>query len=172
MILAAGGLNLLDVNPGLLVWTLITFGLVMFILAKFAWNPIIHALDERAEKIHGDIDKAEKLRTEAETMLSQYKSKLAAAQDEAILVVNEAKNDATALKNKMIADAGTEISSMKASSVKEIELARIKALHDIQQSVVEMSISIASKILEKQLKPEDHINFVRSEIANLKALKN
>jgi F-type H+-transporting ATPase subunit b len=56
MYLAAGGL--LDVNPGLLIWTIITFSIVVIILRKFAWNPIINALDERADKIHGDIEKA------------------------------------------------------------------------------------------------------------------
>ena len=169
--LAAGGLNLLSVNPGLLVWTVITFSVVVFILWTFAWNPIIHALDARSEKVHGDLEKAETLRKDAETLLSDYKSKVAAAKDEANAIVNEAKNDATVLKNKMIADANTEIQARKDQSLRDIELSKMKALQEIQDSIVDLSVTIASKILEKQLKAEDHANFVKTEISNLKKMK-
>jgi len=169
--LAAGGLNLLTVNPGLLVWTVITFSIVVLILWKFAWNPIIHALDERSEKVHGDLEKAETLRKDAETLLTEYKSKVAAAKDEANAIVNEAKNDATVLKNKMIADANAEIQARKDQSLRDIELSKMKALQEIQDSIVDLSVTIASKILEKQLKAEDHANFVKTEISNLKKMK-
>lgn len=171
MVLAAGGLNLLQVNPGLLIWTIVTFLIVVGILKKFAWGPIVHALDERAEKIHGDIEKAEKLRADAEGLLSDYKSKLASAGEEAQSVLNEAKKDAANLKNKMIQEANNEISGMKSQALKDIELSKVKAIQEIQQNIVELSVSIASKILEKQLKPEDHANFVKSEINNLKTMK-
>jgi len=167
----AAGLNLLNVNPGLLVWTVLTFLIVVFILKTFAWNPILEALDSRAEKIHGDIEKAQKLKEEAETLLAEYKSKIAHAQEEAIAIVNEAKSDASNLKNKMIQEANLEIEKIKEQAAKDIELSRLKALQDIQQNVVELSVSIASKILEKQLKAEDHANFVRTEIENLKKVK-
>ena len=169
--LAAGGLNLLSVNPGLLVWTVITFSVVVFILWNFAWNPIIHALDARSDKVHGDLEKAETLRKDAETLLTEYKSKVAAAKDEANAIVNEAKNDATVLKNKMIADANAEIQARKDQSLRDIELSKMKALQEIQDSIVDLSVTIASKILEKQLKAEDHANFVKTEISNLKKMK-
>ncbi|MCB1177147.1 MAG: F0F1 ATP synthase subunit B [Leptospiraceae bacterium] len=164
-------LNLLQVDPGLLIWTIITFLIVVLILKTFAWNPIIQALDARAEKIHGDIDRAEKLKAEAEATLNDYKAKVANANEEAIAIVNEAKSDATVLKNKMIQETNAEIQRIKDQSVKDIELSRLKALQDIQQNVVELSVSIASKILEKQLKAEDHANFVRAELENLKKVK-
>ncbi|MCB1144433.1 MAG: F0F1 ATP synthase subunit B [Leptospiraceae bacterium] len=169
--LAAGGLNLLQVNPGLVFWTVVTFLVVVFILKAFAWNPIIHALDARSDKIHGDIEKAEALRKEAEAMLSSYNEKVAAAKDEAIAIVNESKSDATNIKNKMIQDATTEIQARKDQSLRDIELSKMKALQEIQNNIVDLSVSIASKILEKQLKPEDHANFVRAEITNLKKTK-
>lgn len=170
--LAAGGLDaLLQVEPGLLIWTLITFALVVVILRKYAWNPIIHALDERAEKIHGDIEKAEKLKTEAEAVLSSYNAKLTAARDEAIAIVNEAKSDATNLKNKMLEDAQKEIRASKEQSIKDIELSKAKAIQEIQEQIVDLSIAIAGQILEKKLKTEDHSAFVKSEIVRLKNAK-
>ncbi|MCX7999695.1 MAG: F0F1 ATP synthase subunit B [Leptospiraceae bacterium] len=170
MILAAG-LDLLSVNPGLLVWTIVTFLIVVFILKTFAWGPILSALDARSEKIHGDLERAEKLKQEAETLLADYKSKIAKAQEEAQAIVNEAKSDASNLKSKMIQEANLEIERSKEQSLKEIELSRLKALQDIQKNVVELSVSIASKILEKQLKPEDHANFVNSELEKIKKVK-
>ena len=71
----------------------------------------------------------------------------------------------------MIQDATTEIQARKDQSLRDIELSKMKALQEIQNNIVDLSVSIASKILEKQLKPEDHANFVRAEITNLKKTK-
>ena len=70
-IAAEGGISLLEVNPGLAIWTTVTFLLVLFILQKFAWKPITSALDERANKIHEDLDRAERIRTDAESKLEE-----------------------------------------------------------------------------------------------------
>ena len=169
MFLAAGGL--LDVNPGLLIWTIITFLIVVFILRKFAWNPIIHALDERAEKIHGDIEKAEKLRSEAEALISNYNQKLIQAKDEAIAIVNEANADATRLKNKMLQETQDEIKNLKDNSLKDIELAKAKAIAEVQAHIVEISVNIAGQILHKKISANEHATFVQEEIAKLKTVK-
>lgn len=163
--LAAGGL--LHVNPGLLVWTLITFLIVVAILGFFAWKPIIQALDARAEKIHGDLEKAETLRTEAEKLLASYNTKIKEAKDEALAIVNEAKTDANNLKKKMLDETQSEIKSLKDQSLKDIDLSRLKAIQDVQEKVIELSVAVAGQILEKQLKQEDHTSFVKSEIAKL-----
>lgn len=167
--LAAGGL--LDVNPGLLIWTLITFLIVVFILKTFAWNPIIHALDERAEKIHGDIEKADKIRKDAEGLLASYNEKLTAARDEAIAIVNEANADATRLKAKTLQDTQDEMKSLKEQSLRDIELAKAKAVQEIQMQIVDLSVSIAGQILQSKIKPEDHAKFVQDEITKLKSVK-
>ena len=169
MILAAGGL--LSVNPGLLVWTLVTFLIVVLILRFTAWNRIIHSLDARAEKIHGDLEKAENLKKEAENLLSSYQSKIQEAKDDALAIVNEAKSDANNLKKKALEETQAEINAEKEHSIREIELAKIKALNDIQKEVIELSITIAGQVLNKQLKAEDHSAFVNAEIVRLKKLE-
>ncbi len=169
MFLASGGL--LDVNPGLLFWTVLTFGIVVIILRKFAWNPIIHALDERAEKIHSDIDKAEKSRKESEAKLSEYNQKLISAKDEAIAIVNEASADATRLKAKMLQETQNEIKALKDNSLRDIELAKMKAMQEVQASVIELSVSIASQILNKKISANEHSAFIQEEIAKVKTVK-
>jgi F-type H+-transporting ATPase subunit b len=169
MFLASGGL--LDVNPGLLFWTVLTFGIVVIILRKFAWNPIIHALDERAEKIHSDIDKAEKSRKESEAKLSEYNQKLISAKDEAIAIVNEASADATRLKAKMLQETQNEIKTLKDNSLRDIELAKMKAMQEVQASVIELSVSIASQILNKKISANEHTAFIQEEISKVKTVK-
>jgi F-type H+-transporting ATPase subunit b len=169
MYLAAGGL--LDVNPGLLIWTIITFSIVVIILRKFAWNPIINALDERAEKIHGDIEKAEQSRKESEKALAEYNQKLISAKDEAIAIVSEANADATRLKNKMLQETQEELKAIKENSLKEIELAKSKALQEVQSHIVELSIAVASQVLKKNLSANDHAAFIKDEISNIKSVK-
>lgn len=167
--LAAGGL--LDANPGLLVWTIITFLVVVFILRAFAWNPILHALDERAEKIHGDIEKADKIRKDAEELLATYNAKITAARDEALAIVSEANSDAVKLKAKTVHETQHEIKAIKEQSLKDIELAKLKAVQELQAQVVDLSVMIASQILQKKVISEDHAEFVKEEIAKLKSMK-
>jgi F-type H+-transporting ATPase subunit b len=169
--LAAEGLDLLSVNPGLLFWTLVTFLIVVIVLKVFAWNPIIHALDERADKIHGDMDRADKMRREAEGTLKSYQQKIAEANKEANSILETARIDANNLKNKTLEETQQELKSMKDQSLKDIDLSKQKAVQEIQEQVVELSVSIASQILEKRLKTEDHVAFVNNEIEKLRNLK-
>ncbi len=171
VLLAASGFNLLKVNPGLVVWTLITFTIVVVVLKKFAWDKILHALEERASGIQEDISKAETLRKDAEKSLSEYKEKLHQATEEAHRIVEEGKRDAIALRNKLTEETNNDLKNMKDSALREIELAKSKALSEMQSQIVEMSVLIASEILEKQLKKEDYTSFVEKEIAKLDKLK-
>ncbi|MDF3820579.1 F0F1 ATP synthase subunit B [Leptospira sp. 96542] len=171
VLLAASGFNLLKVNPGLVIWTLATFSIVVIVLKKFAWDKILHALEERASGIQDDIGKAESLRKEAELSLKEYKDKLHQATEEAHKIVEEGKRDALALRSKLTEETNQEVKNIKDSALREIELAKSKALSEMQTQIVEMSVLIASEILEKQLKKEDYISFVEKEISKLDKLK-
>ena len=171
MPLAAGGLDLLNVNPGLVIWTLVTFLIVVLILKKFAWSPILDALDERAETIHKDINQAKDLKTEAEVLFKKHKDQMDAAVDEANKIVNEAKSDASNLKSKMLNDVQLEIKNLKDQASKDIELAKAQAILELRNETVEMSVNIAGQILQKQLKKDDFKAFAESEIDKLKSLK-
>jgi len=101
-VLASGSFNLLEVHPGLVIWTLVTFLLVVGILKKFAWDTILHALDARAEKVEGDIKKAESTRAEAEKVLHDYKAKIQSSKDEADKIIAEAKKDGEVLTKRSL----------------------------------------------------------------------
>ena len=84
--------GLLKVDPGLFLWTVITFLVLLLILWKAAWKPIVEALDARAEKVRGDIETAEKSRLETEKLLSQHKEMMDKAKDEAAQIISEGKS--------------------------------------------------------------------------------
>ncbi|ALO01081.1 ATP synthase subunit b [Leptospira interrogans serovar Hardjo-prajitno] len=154
-------------NPGLVVWTLVTFLVVVLVLKKFAWDVILKALDERAETVQNDIKKASELRLEAEALLKDYEARLNSAKDEANAIVAEAKSDALKLKNKLLEETNGEVKAQKDQAVKEIELAKAKALGQLQAQIVEMTITVAAKVLEKQLKSEDYKAFIETELDKL-----
>ncbi len=173
MFLLAAGKDLgglLDVNPGLVLWTLLTFIIVVIILKIFAWDVILKALDERAETIQNDIRKAADVRSEAEALLKDYEKKIAAAKDQANGIVAEAKTDATNVKNKLLEDAAKEVKALKDGAVKDIELAKSKALAELQTQIVDMTVQVAGLVLEKQLKADDYKTFIESELGKIKKL--
>lgn len=151
-----GGIALLDVNPGLVVWTTVTFLLVLLLLNKFAWKPIIKALDDRAERIHNDIERASQLRSEADTLFQQYQNKLNDLKGEAQEIINEARKDAEVLKNDILEKARKEAEEIRARSRKEIQLAMDSALEEIHRHAVDLSVEITKRVITRNLTVEDH----------------
>ena len=147
--------GLLRVDPGLLLWTIITFVVMMLILWKAAWRPIVDALDARAEKVRFEIDNAERTRQEAEKLLTQHKAMMDNARNEASQIIAKGREEAEKMKNEIVEKANTESRTIAERAKKEIELAKDKALADIKTEVVLLSTEIASKIISKNIKPED-----------------
>ena len=163
--------GLLKVDPGLLLWTIITFIVLLLILWKAAWKPIVEALDARSEKIRGDIEAAEKSRLEAEKLFEEHRQMMDKAKDEAQQVIADGKNDAEKLKNSIVEKANQEAKDMVERARKEITLAKDKALSDIQSEVVTLSTEIASKVIAKNLKPDDQKALVEEALEKLRTVQ-
>ena len=117
-VLAAGGIA--DINPGLTLWTGITFIVLLVVLRKFAWGPIVKTLDERARTIHDAIDQARKERAEAERMLVEQKASLAAAQREASELAKRSKQEVEVLRADLTARARKEADELVAQARRQI----------------------------------------------------
>ena len=157
--------GLLKVDPGLLLWTVITFVVLLLLLWKTAWKPIVEALDARAEKIRGDIDQADKSRQEAEKVLAEHKELMSNAKEESAKIIAQGREEAEKVKNEIIEKAQTEAKDMAERVKKEIAMAKDSALAELKTEVVNISTEIASKIIDKDLKPEDQ-NALVSEALN------
>ena len=98
-------ISLLEVNPGLVIWTFIVFGIVLFLLHRFAWGPITLALDTRASKIHRDLESAKEIKEDAEKKLSSYLSQLDNLKKEGQKILEESKLEAEKISSKILSDA-------------------------------------------------------------------
>jgi len=167
---AEGGISLLDVNPGLMIWTLITFLLVFFVLKWKAWTPIADALDERSNKIHSDIDRAEKIKNEAETKLNEYLKQLEGLKEEGYQIITEAKKDAEAVKDEILESAKKEAAAIKQRGIRDAKLAVDQAIEDIHREVANLSILVAGQILGKTMSADDHKKIISETIEKFRSL--
>ncbi len=168
-ILSSGSLDLLAVNPGLAIWTVITFSLVMVILWRFAWTPIVEALDARNTKVEDDLKASEELRKEAENLLKDYESKIDSAKHEVNELLDEAKRDAEALRGNITKEAQDEAGKIKSRAQHEIEQAKLKAIKEVQDYSVELAMQLLSSVLKGGLDKSVHRDMVVKELEQLKS---
>jgi F-type H+-transporting ATPase subunit b len=163
--------GLLKLDPGLLLWTIITFSVLLLLLWKTAWKPIVDALDSRAEKVRGDIDHADKARQDAEKILAEHKELMSNAKQEASDIIEKGKDAAEKIKNEIIEKATSEANTLAVKVKKEISLSKDKALAEIKTEIVLLSTEIASKIIQKNLNPEDQNNLVKETLDEIKTVQ-
>jgi len=163
--------GLLRVEPGLLLWTIITFIVLLTILWKAAWKPVVEALDARAEKVRGDIENADRSRQEAEKLLAQHKAMMDNAKNEAAKIVSDSRAEAEKLKNEIIEKAGSDAKDLSERAKKEIDLAKDRALADIKAEVVNLSTEIAAKIINKNLNPDDQKALVEETLNKVRTVQ-
>jgi F-type H+-transporting ATPase subunit b len=128
---------------------------LLLILWKAAWKPVVEALDARAEKVRSDIESADRARQEAEKLLTQHKEMMEQARNEAAKIIADGKSAAENIRNEIIDKANSDSKELSERVRKEINLAKDKALSEIKAEVVILSTEIAAKIINKNLNPDD-----------------
>jgi F-type H+-transporting ATPase subunit b len=147
-LLAAG---IADINPGLTLWAAITFLLLVVVLAKFAWGPIVKMLDEREKTIREAIDEAKKERAEAEKLLSEQKVALAQASREAAELAKRNQLEVEALRVELTARARKEADELVSGARKQIVEETSKAAAELRGMVADLAIAAAGKLLVSSL---------------------
>ncbi|PIU44383.1 MAG: ATP synthase F0 subunit B [Ignavibacteriales bacterium CG07_land_8_20_14_0_80_59_12] len=142
---------LLELNPGLLIWTGITFLLVLLILSKFAWKPLIRALSKREETIRLSIERAEEAKAEAERLLAEHAKRLASTQEETARLIRDARADAETMKNDIVEKANANARRMLDAAKEEIDRKTEQAIGQLRGEVAGLAIKAAEKILEETL---------------------
>jgi F-type H+-transporting ATPase subunit b len=151
---AHGGL--LTPAQGLVFWATISFSIVMIVLKSFAWGPISTALDERAQKIRDGLNAAELAKKEAEQIASQHAGELERHRKDAEQILEEARSDAKGIIDRAGKEATKAAEETKLRALREIDLAREKAIDDLRQSAVDMSVALASKVLAAEVEAGRH----------------
>ncbi|MEI6847881.1 MAG: F0F1 ATP synthase subunit B [Chlorobiaceae bacterium] len=170
IILLAG--SLLSPNPGLIFWTALTFLLVLLILKKVAWGPIISALEEREKGIQSSIDRAHQAKDESEAILRKHKDMISKADIESDRIIREAKDFADKLRADMSEKAQAEAQKMIRTAKDEIEQEKRRALNELKTEVADLAVRGAEKIIRTSLNFDLQKQIVDSMIQDLSTKRN
>jgi len=146
-----GNGGLLDVNPGLMIWTVITFILLLLILKKVAWKPILTALDKRESDIREALAQAEKAKDDAKQILEQNQANLAKAEEESKKIINQSRTYAETLKEQLIKDSKEQAKKIVDDASLEIQRKQDIAFEELKGQIAEIAVSAAEKIIRESL---------------------
>ena len=170
IILLAG--SLLSPNPGLIFWTAITFVIVLLILKKTAWGPILNALEEREKGIQSSIDRAHQAKYESEAILRKNRELLAKADAESDRIIREGKDFAEKLRADIAEKSQAEAQKMIASAKDEIEQEKRRALAELRNEVADLAFRGAEKIIKSNLDADTQKRIVDTMIQDLSTNRN
>jgi F-type H+-transporting ATPase subunit b len=160
-------MELLSADPGLIVWTIVTFLLLLGILWKFAWNPILGALDAREQAIQKTIDDAERLQAEAEAVLQEHQKRRAEARTEGNRIFDEARQAGEHMKQDILEKARAESEKVLERAHRQMELETEQAIQTIRAQAADLALRAAEKVIERSLTDADHRRFADEAIAEL-----
>jgi F-type H+-transporting ATPase subunit b len=158
---------LVSPNVGLMIWTLIVFGLTFWLLAKVAFPRITEALDKRQKAIEESIDHAAKVREEADELLREYRERLADARGEADEIVSRARRTAEAAETETIAEARAKREEMMEQTRRDIEAETRRAIQQIRAEVADLTVLATEKVTRKALDTADQRRLVEEALSEL-----
>jgi len=156
-----------EINPGLIIWTLISFFILLFVLGKFAWKPILKMLEEREGKIRGALEEADRARAEAAEMLKQNEKNIARAEEEYQKMIREGKALAEKLKEEIVTKAKQQAQLELKQASEEIQRNVDAAKLQLRSEVADLAIKAAEKILEETLDEKKQKKIIDSAINQL-----
>jgi len=145
----------------------VSFILLMWIVKVLAWKPVTKMMQDRSDKISDDIDNAEKSRKDAAAMAEERKAALAGSRVEAQTIVKDAKENGQQQREQIVTQAQTDVQSLKDKAQKDIAQEREDALASARNDVADLSVEIASKLLQRELKADDQKALIDSYIEGL-----
>ena len=164
-ILAEGAAKPLDTRIDLLLFTVVIFLVLLFVLRKYAWNPIVQGLEKREKGIATQIDDAQRAHEKAQATLAQYEQKLAAAAEEASEVLAEAKREAQAAKDRIVAEANAEAQRQRERAIADIHAAKDQAVRELAERSVDSAVTLASNLVGKELDKAAHSKLIEDSLS-------
>jgi F-type H+-transporting ATPase subunit b len=143
-------------EPGLAIWTLVVFVGLLLILARYAWKPLIHALHEREKHLEHVLLETERARNESEGLLSEHRKQMARAAAEVRAILDKAREDAQATGDQIVKRAQTEAEAARQRAQRDIASARDQALVEIWKTTADMAVSVAGRVLSREINEQEH----------------
>ncbi len=159
---------MLEINPGLIFWTIVTFLAVLAVLSKVAWKPLMHTLTSREDGIRTALQQAEDANAEAKKLLEENKRQLAQAESHAQQAMREGREMGEKLKAEIIDKANTSARGMVDQAKEEIRRERDAALMQLRSEVADLAVTAAGKIIDANLDVNKHRQIVDSVIKDIR----
>lgn len=154
-------------DPGLFIWTIVTFLVFVALLTKFAWRPLLAALERREKLIARAIDDSEKARADLERVQQDAAKLLADARVEGEAIVTRSRAAADRLGEELRQKASAEAAGILKKAEREIQLETTRAIEHVRREAVELSVAIASKILHRNVSAEDNRALIEDSLRQL-----
>lgn len=159
--------SVIDVSPGVVFWTIVTFIILLWVLKKFTWKPILMALEQRESAIRESLDKAEKAKEDAQKVLDANQANLAKAEEESKKIINQSRTYAEKLKEQIIHESREQAKKLIEDATSEIERQKEAAFDELKGQIAEIAVKAAEKILKENLDKETQKKLVDKFIGEI-----
>lgn len=163
--------TLVAVDPGLYLWTTFTFLALAWLLKKFAWAPLLKALEERRATIEKSVEDAKRATAELQRVQEDSARLLSEARAEAAAIVTRSRADADRFRDEMRKKAAEDAAAIARNAEKEVQLETARAIAQIRTEAVELSVAIASKLLRKNISAADNDALIQDAIGQFKRIQ-
>ncbi len=165
----AGGhkANPLEFQPTLTLWTVVVFFGLLFVLSRFAWNPLLRALQAREDHFENVLHEAERARNQSEELLAEHRRLMAEASTNVKSILDKAHQDAQITAEQIVKSAQTEAEATRDRAKRDIGVARDQALSEIWSKAADLAVSVAGKVLSKEIGDDEHRRLVQNAISEL-----
>ena len=163
---------LVQPDPGLFIWTILTFLVLLGLLAKFAWRPLLQALENRQDAIRKSLDDAQAARRELERLNQESAQILKEARVQADSIITQTRSDGDRLREELKQKARVEADTMVRNAERQIQLETARALQQIRHEAADLSVMIASKLLQRNLSKEDNERLIEDALKQVEQRKH
>jgi len=155
------------INPGLIIWTLVVFGILLFVLWRWGYPVLLKSVEERERRIQKQLEDAERANAEAQRLLEEHKKQIAAARNEAQEILAKAKTVAQKERETLLAKAREEYDALLSRARKDIDTEKEKAILALRREAVDLSIAAASRVIEANLDTDANRRLVTDFLESL-----
>ena len=158
---------LVQPDPGLFIWTILTFLVLLALLAKFAWRPLLDALESRQNAIRKSLDDAQQARQELERLNTESAQIVARSRQEADAIISRSRADAERLRAEMREKAMADAAAVLRNAEKQIQRETAQAIEQIRREAVDLSLAVAGKLLRRNLSAQDNAALIADAVKQI-----
>jgi F-type H+-transporting ATPase subunit b len=166
-----GNNPLVQPDPGLFIWTIVTFLVLVALLAKFAWRPLLTALDERQASIKRSLDDAQKAKQELERIQQESAAMLRDARIEAESIISKTQVAAERLRDETKQKARSEADAIIRDAQRQIELETRRAVRQIRNETADLAVQLASKLIQRNITREDNERLIDDALQSVEQMR-